>query len=629
MDDLIKKEIVRTSDYEWEKHIRLTWKETDHICKANANGIIINLQNEFLGARNQCTLVYPLTESIFLSIGSAMKQLRGISINTNYAFGYETELFQEVTYICASPSRIIHCDKTYTTKQILDIVTGASLSNVWVFFEKLHNFPQDILFFLCREIQFVQQKLINSKSIQAKDFMKLFASISNDCFSDKSKKDYFSILLNTFRDISLAYSSNDIYVQSLLITKGFQEYIAINKSINAFNTELEILFPNQKLEISLRDFVKLINLGEKIRDIMLPPIKKAVLPEKRIANMKRNEEFFATDIKILPTANVNELTGKLEKKAFGSALYMLFKSICPEKKTAEEWDLLLCQIIEKCDLAHIDTKSEFNKFEIIPHTYDSLINIAKESTEHLQMESSQCLSQKIAEIYQISLINTQICVIGNQCTGKSTLLSIFCFFLSQIYQKTVNTHIVNPSSESLKELFDSENSIFHTLQKDIQASPNNYHCITCDTEMESSWIEILQSKYTFNKNTLFLYETVSLSNVSPGILSKISISYITDEILSPHMIMISSINSLYQKQNEFYSSAFIDKADFQLIISEYFGRFIGNVLDSQEKESNCSVQSCLGISFKLLNAFCSQLKRKYSQSNAFLSLNLRVNKYYF
>ena len=471
----------------------------------------------------------------------------------------------------------------------------------------------------------------------------IFATVSNDYLLQHCNEDVLNKLKGAFRITSITYIPPEVYILSLLKAKNFHEHRKLGKSMLGFYSKISTY--SSCRTISLREVYQVVTLAEKIRNLMIFSEKDLhsdcqKLNKKAIARFESNKQILSVD-SILNSKSSDEWIIKIEREALGEAVFLFEKCRIPHAISPENWGKIIQQISKENNIICSEPYKAIERVDAISqgnrscNSNSSLMMIAKESAEGLKYAASDFVVYKVIELYEMCLTRSHICLCGVAGSGKSSIFSILCTFLYRLQGQIVKKHMLNFSAETPDQLFGvnkREACILNSIRQDIKEQPNCRPCFFFDSDTDSSWMDLFVSgkqihlaEHTINfpANTLFLYETLALANVSPKILSQIAVAYIATDIITPLMIVNTSINALYEKHTEFFASVFISKEIVEQTLKPIFGHILEIVLKSKLCEM-WTIQSCLRITFKILNSFC-QFLTGMSKSNVTAQDTQRLN----
>ena len=445
----------------------------------------------------------------------------------------------------------------------------------------------------------------------------VFATVSNDYLHLHCNEEALNCLKGAFRLTSVTYIPPEIYLQNLLKGKNFLDNRKITQSILAYYSKLATY--SSCRTISIRSINQILILADRLRNASLFLEKNRYdIPRnsKAIANFESFEKLLFTEEMINPKINEDWVI-KIERTAIGEALYLFEKCRVPHQISYGNWNTIILNLLQECNLSCPDPQKAIEKADsLVLNT--SLQSIARDSTEGLKFIASDFVIDKVIELYEMSLTRKNIILCGGEGSGKSSILNIFCTFLYRLQGQIVKKHVVNFSSESPEFLFGSnkrEACILQSIIKDLKEQPNCKPCILFDSDSDSSWIDIFAFKnpiplaeqiLTFPDNTLFLYETLSLANISPKTINQIAVAFIEPDLISPIMVINSSISAIYSKYSEFFASVLIEKEIIFQLLKPIYAKLLDNLPDFNNNHL-WTLQSCLRVSFKLLNSFCHYL----------------------
>ena len=608
VDDLEVQKVTKQSDYNWKKHIRISWSSEERTSKVDIGSFSLQQKNEYLPNTRYC-LLYPLAERVFVNITSSLREKSGIVIKSHGCLDQGTEIFKEFSSICSTPLFCFRCYSNSTLKHALQILNAAALAGVWLLFENLEKFNLQILNTLSKEIQMVQQQFIiadlvssdqeeersenmvddamiehssnslqlkkkkhntshdiNPKppSINNKTIFGVFATAQCEVLDTLGGDIILEGLKGAFRITGITFTDIGVYVEILLRGKQFTNPKEIVSKLFGFYLKVEKYKGYQRP--GFRAIKTIIELAETIRN------HYTIIPKDKSSRIATTSLY---DFDVAETIKVPEL------EVIGQAIYLYEKGYIPKKLTGSDWSSIIISTLSELSI-------NIKEFSSIPYkakqkTKTELYALIKEVLGGLKLIQVPLMMDKMYNLYQASLTRSHICVIGPSLSGKSTLLTSFCSFLYRLQGQLVKKFILNPKAEPKDFLYAGwrkDICLLKVIESEIKHHPNDAYCILCDSDIDQMWLDVFMGglatfpefHLSIPKSTLFLYECTELSNLSPRAATLMTIEYIGPDSIPHKDMVLSSAVSLYEEVIKL--SGIIDKKSFVLLISNIYKTFI-------------------------------------------------------
>ena len=477
----------------------------------------------------------------------------------------------------------------------------------------------------------------------------IFATALNDSLSRiPAGEGVLEGLKGAFRISTVVCAEPEAYLPFELKAKRFRNYRKLSQSILLFYEKLGKLAAGRKPDFRLLQ--TLVDVAERIRDLAAESGRKDSpdeLQKLRIANISPNIDALYGLEGPASESPANIL--KLERTAVSEAVFMYERGKIPEKVTGEEWELMLLKTLKDSGIECADSQAARQRLETLQGIraghkgkYELAV-LAKESAEGLKMVANEWITNKVVELYQVTLSRQHVCLSGGVGCGKSSLIAIFCSFLYRLQGQIVKKHLINLAVESAMSLYGGarkEECILKGIEQDFKEQSGCIPCVICDSDLDSVWLEIFardkhvlpESTLKFPARTLFFYETLSLSNVSPRTASQIAIVNVEADTIPPRSILSSGITMLYEECAELFINAFVEKDGLGMIVMPIFDPLLEWAKGAET--ARWKVQSCISASLKLLRAYLVALYESVKSSAAangerrgnYLVLSLKVSK---
>ncbi len=418
----------------------------------------------------------------------------------------------------------------------------------------------------------------------------IFATVLNDALARlPAGEATLEGLKGAFRVSSVVRVSMDAFLPFQLKAKRFRGYKTLASSVLSFYDLMQTAAARSPPDF--RTLQTIVDVAERLRDSMCQLDKaKPEEDNKRICDV---EDLSDLDSLFSPGPSNSASRLQSERTAVSEALYMYERGKIPDSVGGEEWELALLKMIKDARLENVDPQAARDRLEKLRGIKTgnkgkyALAVLAKESAEGLKLVANERVTGKVVELYQLSLTRPHICLSGPTGCGKSSLISVFCSFLYRLQGQIVRKHILSLSVESSGALYGDtrkEDCILRGIEQDLKEQPGCIPCVVCDSEIDSIWLELFsgpalakyqslalpESTLNFPAKTLFLYETLSLSGVSPRAASQVAIVNVDSEMVQPHSILSAGLAALYEENVELFVNAFVERDNFAAILAPLF-----------------------------------------------------------
>ena len=200
--------------------------------------------------------------------------------------------------------------------------------------------------------------------------------------------------------------------------------------------------------------------------------------------------------------------------------------------------------------------------------------IIEKAQNNLKIQYETDIAQKLIELKSAFAKSFAVVIVGEAACGKSTLIDLFneCYKLaSEATQEKCDTIKIFPKSFNLSELYgryeskDWLDGIFvHILQTLTNSSKKLcFNILHCDGPLDPQWVEHLQAgfdgerkmslangDFIFLKNDVkVLFEVEDLKQASPSLVSRSSIIYMQNDLVTPRNIISKWLISFKDKIN--------------------------------------------------------------------------------
>ena len=289
--DLYENSSMAVSEFEWQKHVRLSFDSEGRGCIVECGGWSGLQGNEYLGSMAR-HLITPITEKYFVFISAALREKSAIGFKTIPGEESTSSIIEEFATLCSVAYKNFVVPRSASLELLSTLVLAAANGNFWLNLEHLHNLPFSSLKWLNKEIQLVQQRVIladlnhqvdlspnvkltttqvTQNTQIAEDLQNaeeealrkrrripygIFASYA---FSETSREasQWIDGLKSAYRVTSLITQSNEEILQKIGFVLGFRSYLILSSKIieasNKFASRIQAMKKDQQTFITRQE----------------------------------------------------------------------------------------------------------------------------------------------------------------------------------------------------------------------------------------------------------------------------------------------------------------------------------------------------------------------------------------
>ena len=157
--DIYENSNVAVSEFDWHKHVRLSFDTEGKGCIVECGGWSGSQGHEYVGSMAR-HLITPITEKYFVFISGALREKSAIGFKTVDNEESSGHVIEEFATICSVAFKNFLVPSGVCLNLLTSLINSAANANLWLNLEHLHNLPYTSLRWLNKEIQLVQQRVI-------------------------------------------------------------------------------------------------------------------------------------------------------------------------------------------------------------------------------------------------------------------------------------------------------------------------------------------------------------------------------------------------------------------------------------------------------------------------------------
>lgn len=558
---LIDNNVEKVSDWLWSKQLRFYFDSTGS-CVLRMVDAEFKYSYEYQG--NAPKLVHtPLTDRCYLTLTQGMQLGYGGNPYGPAGTG-KTESVKALGNAMGRQVLVFNCDEGIDFKSMGRIFTGLVKCGAWGCFDEFNRLKVDQLSAVSQMIQIIQEALKNGDShckllqrdIDVNPNAGIFVTLNPAGKGYGGRSKLPDNLKQLFRSIAMSAPDNDLIVEVILFSEGFENAKVLSKkTVEIFSLSQQLLSNQQHYDWGLRAMKSVLRLGGTlIHEFLMNRVSQKL--ELSAAEVLEKESEI-----LIKSLRVNTLS----KLSFDDAV--LFGK-------------LIDDIFPDVPIREID--------------YNELRPAIEESIKELNLQLIESQVQKILQLYEALRQRMGVVLVGPSGSGKSTLLKILRSALVRL-GTTVPLYTMNPKAlprnqllghmdPDTREWFDGV--LTEAAKKVVKETGNVRSWIFCDGDIDPEWVESLNSvlddnklltmpngvRIQFGDNVNFLFETHSLEFASPATVSRMGIIYLSEEDVDPKSAVATWLTEQPEEHRELLSKW----------ISTYFYQALDSLLASEK-----------------------------------------------
>lgn len=528
IDFLINNETHGANSFHWQIQLR-NYRLPDGSNVIKQMDAMFEYGWEYLGVRNTSPIT-PNVERCWLSYTSALKNKFWSTVVGPPDYGKQYTI-QDLASILGKFFFLYVCNRDTTARVLEKLLMGTVYSFGWTVFEKANELQYGVLSAFAYHLLNLRQKLLEESNewqpIKGKTISLIPKSVAlgvNTPYSglfllvDNTSENKIGVphtIKYMFRPVAITVLDLAALSESFLCSVGFKEARMLGYKLAFFlSSAKEIL----SIEAFSSDF------GWRTLSTI---VKTAAEIKRKNMETKNENQIIFLAIQALFRARMSEpsLTN-IEKIA-----HMIFAGTTDNKKELQE---------------DLDFSNE----------------IIEKARNILQIQFDLDITQKLGELSAAFSKKFAVILVGEAACGKSMLTYLFreCINLQFEYsQEKCDFVKIFPKSFTQPELYGRyesrewiEGIFVHILQSFIQKKNKKcYSVLHCDGPLDPQWAEQLQAGFDaekkislsngdfifLNNNIKVLFEVEDLKQASPSLVSRSSIIYMQNDIVTPRNIL--------------------------------------------------------------------------------------------
>lgn len=530
IDFLIRNDVHSVSDFNWQIQLRY-YLQGDNVLVKQL-GAVLEYGFEYLGAR-LCTSVTPLAERCWVACTSALQNKYWTAVAGDCA---RTEMVEGLALSLGKHCHVHECEPNTSVRVLEKMLVGAAGSFSWVIFKNANELQYEVLSAFGHVLNELRQTLVSDKTewmLNGQDKIVQVVPKSaiqlNNCpyfgvfftLLHSNKREMPYVIKNLFRPIAVTQFDIGAAAEALLYSFGFKDGSSLGGKLEKF---LRAVQDSLTAEVDLST--------------------RTVIPIIRIAGELRGKEE----------------EGASEGKIMALAIRQLFSTRLADDQLANV-ERVARMIFFADELPALSAPCSELTEEII-----------KQAMQDLSMEYDTDATRKILE-FDSGVKRSPGCIlVGEPACGKTSLLKLYCKcqeLLKGSSGEKCDVVTLYPKSFARRTLYgfyEGKDWVKGILADNLQELVNRkkkdcYSFLHCDGPLDVSWAEQLQSALSPNSkltlangdcvaldsNTKVVYETETLSNASPALVSQTQIFYFPKELLVARNIINKWIVQLKDK----------------------------------------------------------------------------------
>lgn len=558
---LIKHKVDKETDWLWRKQLRYYLDSTGS-CVLRMVDAEFKYSYEYQG--NAPKLVHtPLTDRCYLTLTQGMQLGYGGNPYGPAGTG-KTESVKALGVAMGRQVLVFNCDEGIDFKSMGRIFTGLVKCGSWGCFDEFNRLKVDQLSAVSQMIQVIQEALKNGDSychllgreINVNPNAGIFVTLNPAGKGYGGRSKLPDNLKQLFRSISMSAPDNDLIVETILFSEGFENgKLLARKVVEIFSLSQQLLSYQQHYDWGLRAMKAVLRLGGSlIHEYLMERVSSKAQPTAEEVLEKESEI-------LIKSLRVNTLS----KLSFDDAL--LFSN-------------LIDDVFPDVPVREIE--------------YAQLRPAIEGAIKELGLQLVEPQIQKILQLYEALQQRMGVVLVGPSGSGKSTLLRVLRNAMMRL-GTSVPMYVMNPKAlprqqllghmdPDTREWFDGV--LTEAARKVVKETGNVRSWVFCDGDIDPEWVESLNSvlddnklltmpngvRIQFSDNVNFLFETHSLEFASPATVSRMGIIYLSEEDVDPK----SAVASWLKEQPE------DTRPQLEKWISSYFYQALESLMASEK-----------------------------------------------
>ncbi len=509
IDRLIQRNCSSTNDFDWTMQLRYYWEDDINNCTIRQGNASFLYGYEYLG--NQPRLVItPLTDRCYMTCTGALNLFLGAAPQGPAGTG-KTESVKDLAKALARQCVVFNCSEGLKVKMMSRMFAGLAQAGAWACFDEFNRIDIEVLSVVAQYMRIIQRAIM-------------------------AKEDHF-----LFDDREIKLNSN--YGVFITMNPGYAGRTELPDNLKALFRPMAMMIPDYALiaEIMLfsEGFATARNLAQKMTRLFK-------LSSEQLSKQDHYDFGMRAVKSILVTA------GALKRKDQNlSEDVVLIRAMRDSNvpKFLREDVVLFMAIIQ-----------DLFPGLVLPDTnYGELVDAIESDLTKNNLQVVPEYAGKILQLHETMAVRHGVMLVGEAGTGKTTAYRTLQNAMTHLHEtrqlfEKVNTHILNPKSIRMEELYGDMSEQTHEWHDGIVAKiarsavedrTHHHHWVVFDGPVDALWIENMNTVLDDNKmlcltngqriklphTVISLFEVRDLAVASPATVSRCGMVYLEESHL--------------------------------------------------------------------------------------------------